>query len=201
MNHASSPGLEPESVGVGEYGDEYEVDEIVGKRVWGGNGAAGRRTCYTIRWKAGDVTEEEVSRLEGCEEAIAEYEASLAGEAHALSIACIGEAERAVAELLRAQKLGGTVDEWVPGYEKEMKEVGEKRFEEVTDERERQAVLRSGVAMRLRTMARLKSDDDNESQAPPLQREWQTVQSVAHPCPPGPTQGIKRGCPRLRRHS
>ena len=39
-----------------------------------------------------------------------------------------------------------------------MKEVGEKRFEEVTAERERQAVLRSGVAMRLRMILERKRD-------------------------------------------
>ena len=86
------------------------------------------------------------------------YEAGLAGMAHALSVAYIGEAERAVAELLRAQRMEGTVDEWVPGYVKEMKEVGERRFEEVTDEGEREAVLRSGVAMRLRMILERKRD-------------------------------------------
>ena len=52
----------------------------------------------------------------------------------------------------------GTVEEWVLGYVKEMKEVGERRFEEVTDEGEREAVLRSGVAMRLRMILERKRD-------------------------------------------
>jgi len=58
----------------------HEAEAIVGKRVWGGNQSTGPRTYYTVRWKAGDVTEEyeESGNLDGCGEMIAEYNAGLA---------------------------------------------------------------------------------------------------------------------------
>ena len=100
----------------------------MGKRVWGGNQSTGPRTYYTVRWKAGDVTEEyeESGNLDGCGEMIAEYNAGLAMNEHVLLVLNLADAERAVKELMVSQKVGREEEKWVEGYVRELETVGDK---------------------------------------------------------------------------
>ena len=72
----SDAGQGEQAGGAGE-GEEYEVDEILNKRVAKGSGSAKSRTEYLVSWKGfprDDATWEPMSNLEGSAELISAYE-------------------------------------------------------------------------------------------------------------------------------
>ena len=72
----SDAGQGEQAGGAGE-GEEYEVDEILNKRVAKGSGSAKSRTEYLVSWKGfprDDATWEPMANLEGSAELISAYE-------------------------------------------------------------------------------------------------------------------------------
>ena len=72
----SNAGQGEQARGAGE-GEEYEVEEILNKRVAKGSGSAKSRTEYLVSWKGfprDDATWEPMANLEGSAKLISAYE-------------------------------------------------------------------------------------------------------------------------------
>ena len=84
--------------------------------------------------------------MEGCKDKVKEYEDSKKGSAH---VVYSDQDRQAVQQLILSEKVSGTVEEWLPGYQTELAEVKRRRLEPVSPENMRDAV-RKAVRLRMR---------------------------------------------------
>jgi hypothetical protein len=140
---------------------EYEVEKIVGKTIWPGNGRGpngGRRTKYLIKWVGYDEPQWEFAEsgnLANCQEFIDDYERD---NTLRVSLLCenMSPSERAVRELIEKNLgLKGSVEDWVLSYNTELSAVTDSRMVELHGE-EREIALKSGNLMKLRMLLKRK---------------------------------------------
>ena len=143
----------------GEDRRDWEVDSIVGKaRPWYGNGRAGPRTTYYIKWKGcGTITSEtlESGNLDNCLDLIDEFEGRANLRVQVLMEATSEDSERTVLELLKRDPKPGDVKDWVKAVDLELKTVGDKRLRELFGA-ERENILRGPNVMKLRMLLEIK---------------------------------------------
>ena len=132
---------------------EYRVKQIIGSR------HRGRGKRYVVMWDDGldTVTVEPGKNLHS--DLTTEYEKMVAAAESACAVISeqTTEVERMIEELMRKQKITGSVEEWVPGVTTELESVIEERMEEVSDE-VREQVLREEMGMKLRMILERKGD-------------------------------------------
>ena len=139
---------------------EYEVEKIVGKSIWSGNGGpnGGRRTKYLIKWVGYDEPQWEFAEsgnLANCQEFIDDYERD---NTLRVNLLCenMSPSERAVRELIEKNLgLKGSVEDWVLSYDTELTAVTDSRMIELHGE-ERDIALKSGNLMKLRMLLKRK---------------------------------------------
>ena len=132
-----------------------EVEAILGRK------GKGRGTKYKVKWKGYNKTTWESARemiRTGASEMVEEYKQSQKSKSAQAKLATpSSDDERAVEQLITRQKVKGSVQEWLPGYQAEMAAMKKLRLEEVS-EATRDEVLKNGTAVKLRMNLEPKKD-------------------------------------------
>ena len=106
--------------------------------------------------------------MKGCKDEIQKYEANkhksnlvydYANAAFIVVHGCEHSSLRAVAELIPSEGVKGTVEDWLPGYMHELKEVEQRRLQKLTEVEARQ--VPKGTAVRLRMRLEAKNNEKN----------------------------------------
>ena len=126
----------------------WEVESIKGKR------GKGRSLKYLVKWKDHDTqTWEPLKHLKGCMDAVRKYEESkkkgVGKYVYYNPEDPDSEHRRALEGLVESERVTGTVDEWLPGYKKELEEVKRRRLRVVSPD-EMQVAVRQAVRIRMR---------------------------------------------------
>jgi hypothetical protein len=147
----------------------WEVEKIESKR------GKGKKAKYTIKWKGSDErTEEPLSHLTGCQDLLEKFETELKvtakrdnpartpqkqkGRTRAAGVAVTEDGNtrtdedpdaQAVSELITQQRQTGTIEEWLPGYKKELEEVRRRRLRRITDDGELKTAEAAAVRLRM----------------------------------------------------
>ena len=129
-----------------------------------GHKGRGKKRKYRVKWKGSTKeTYEPIHHLTGCEEILLEYKAKiekqkqpvivtgrkLRSTRHAGSAIQKNEDACAVEELIRKQKVKGTVKEWLPGYTAELNNIKAKRLQPITNAEEMKAAKKAAVPIRM----------------------------------------------------
>ena len=147
----TDPGYDPKMV----------VEEITGHK------GKGKRRKYKVKWEGHEKqTYEPLHHLTGCQELVEEYSAKLKKKEEvprpipkrkvtrrstrsAAAAIKVDEDVIAVEELLRKQKVAGSVEDWLPGYKKELNNITENRLQPITDAEEMKIAKEKAVPIRM----------------------------------------------------
>ena len=139
-----TPAMEEEQVDPG-FDPVMVVEAITGHK------GKGKKRRYRVKWQGSEKeTYEPMHHLTGCEELLIEYKDKIDKQAkpkiakgrtlrssrHASAAMPKDEDEVAVEELVRKQKVEGSVDEWLPGYKEELNNIKKKRLQPITSKEE-----------------------------------------------------------------